>query len=464
MISTYNQARIYLEGFIHKGIFNRIDERTKMSGDQLERIRVFLRLLGNPQDTYPQVVVSGTSGKGSTTYLIAKILTEAGYKTGLAISPHLQKINERMQINCKPISDEKFVALVNEVKSVLDMMEKTPYGTLSYYEIIMCMDILYFAKEQVDIAIVEVGLEGKYDATNVLYPLGFVLTNISLDHTAILGNTTGKIANEATWKMINLQSPIIKESPPFVITGVTQKRIIALIEKRAKIGKAILKRLGKDVRYTVHREVHAGVFFDYFGEGETLQKLHVSLRGKYQAENASLAIATVKALRSYGIKVVDKQIRNALSHAEFPGRFEEFRYKGIPLILDGAHNGAKMTAFLHALAQEYPTEKKIFLVGFKKDKDIEKLLLTIAKQADSIVVSEFRTTIDLGKNLSSDIAHLKEQVKMLTLVPKFFYKSNNKSALEKAIELARKEGALVIVTGSLYLVGEIRELLVPSYS
>lgn len=172
--------------------------------DPLERTRALLDLLGNPQNKFPSVLIGGTAGKGSTAYLISHILTTAGYKTGLTISPHLQKINERIQINNQQISDEKFVKLLNFVIPAIEDMkgisvglanpDLAPQGAPSYFEILIAMAFLYFAQNKVDIAVVEVGMGGEFDATNTLYPLVAVLTNVSLDHTNVLGGTVQKIA------------------------------------------------------------------------------------------------------------------------------------------------------------------------------------------------------------------------------------------------------------------------------
>src|SRR3989344_3641959 len=210
-IGNYMEALNYLESFIGKVVF-KVDPETVKLHPPLDRMKILLKLLDNPQDKFKSILVGGTSGKGSTAYLISHILTTAGYKTGLTISPHLQKINERIQINGKSISDEGFVKLLNLIIPAIEKMSfdfaqgkvgaparhrllpKASAGGPSYFEILIAMAFLYFAEQKVDIAVVEVGMGGEFDATNTLYPLIAVLTNVSLDHTNILGGSVQKIA------------------------------------------------------------------------------------------------------------------------------------------------------------------------------------------------------------------------------------------------------------------------------
>src|SRR3989338_6269163 len=234
-IRSYEEAIRYLEGFIGKVIF-KVDKATLKHYDPLERMRTLLSLLDNPQNRFQSVLVGGTSGKGSTSYLISHILTTAGYKTGLTLSPHLQKVNERLQINGEQISDTKFTDLVNFITQIITQMKKMSVGAPSYFEILIAMAFKYFADQKVDIAVVEVGMGGEFDATNTLYPLIAVLTNVGLDHTNILGNTVEKIARTKAGiikknqesrimnKGKNSVSSIIHDSQfmiqPIMVTGV----------------------------------------------------------------------------------------------------------------------------------------------------------------------------------------------------------------------------------------------------
>src|SRR3989344_4068481 len=218
MIRTYQQAVKYLEKYIptsskkHPGILG------------IERMRMLVDLLSNPQNSYKTIHVGGTSGKGSTSTLIASILSMK-LKTGLHTSPHLEKVNERISIDRKDISNKDFVELLNEIKPAVEKMEKESIGAPSYFEIITAMAFFYFRKEKVDIAVIEVGMGGKFDATNVVESEVAVLTNVGLDHTDVLGETVEEIATD--------KAGIIKHGTS-IITGVKQPSVIEIIKSKVK--------------------------------------------------------------------------------------------------------------------------------------------------------------------------------------------------------------------------------------
>ena len=459
MVYSYQQAREYLETFITNTLYQKITVESA-TYHPLARMRCLLRMLGNPHDKFPSIVVSGTSGKGSTTYLIAKMLTDAGYKTGFATSPHLQKLTERMQVNMQEIPEKDFIDLINEIMPIIASMETTPFGSPSYYEILLSLTLVYFAKQQVDVAIVEVGLEGKYDGTNLLSPVAFILTNISLDHTAVLGNTVEEIGDEASWRIKDLTIDN-SDQIPVVITGVTQPVILQMVKERSAESGVSFIHLSTDFSVKRISESEKGSVFTFANREIRIENITLSLIGEYQVENAGLAIETVLSLQNFGVKIKEETIRYALSHSFFSGRFEQIVRDNVEIVLDGAHNVAKMQAFLLSLEKIYKKKKKIFLVGFKKDKDIKNLLSFITPLAHSIVITQFKTAVDLGKNLA-----MESQEVALHIADKknVYVESNTKNALMKAIELAKKEGAIIVTTGSLYLVGEIREYLIPQIS
>lgn len=468
---TYEQAREYLERFIHARLYQKIEVGAGDEHDPMGRMKAFLQLLENPQDSYPCVIVSGTSGKGSTTYLIAQMLTTAGYTTGLTISPHLQKINERMSIGnngiLTTISDKDLIELLNDMIPIITQMEQTTFGSPTYYEILMALTLMYFKKKKVDIAIIEVGLEGKFEATNLLFPLIFVLTNISFDHVAILGDTIEKIADEATYR-IKALCPI-KGKTPCVITAASQDSVKKLVITRANTVGATVSLAFTDFSYSHVTEVEQGITFSYASEMHTLHDVFVSLRGTYQAENCSLAIRTIELLSKFGFTVSNTSLYDGLSRAFFAGRFERqlvnYGEHTIELILDGAHNEAKMTAFLESVSNRYAHKKKVFLIAFKKDKNIKKLLQLIQDQADACVVTEFVSSTDLGKNLAMSTSQIQEIVDTLpTLKEKALFVPLSTQALQRSVSLAQQYDAVVFVTGSLYLVGEIRTCIARTFS
>ena len=450
-ISTYQEARSYLESFIRPTLFRKITVDSNGQQDPLDRFRTLLNLIDNPQKKFKAVHVSGTSGKGSTSYLISRILSVSGYKTGLTISPHLEKINERMQVNNVYISDDELIGYLNTLIPHIKTMKAMPIGEPSYYEILLAITFLYFAGQHVDIAVVEVGIEGKYDATLLIDPILTILTNISLDHTAILGDTEEEIVGEAV--------AIIKENIP-LITGIQQKSIQEIVEQRA------LRQGSRVIFVTSDQSVLAdyssaeGTDFSYSSPRGKIDGIHLSLIGRYQIENAAIAIEAAFHLRTMGYSLSDEQLKTALGLSSFPGRFEII--KGEPeVVLDGAHNTAKMTAFLASLEAIYPQKKKIFVIAFKKDKNISELVQLISKVASRIVVTEFHGVTDMSVRAATPAEQIANTLERLPGVQgKIYVLSDSSEAVVAAKRLAAEKNGIVIVTGSLYLVGEVRTMLV----
>ncbi|MBP9719096.1 MAG: bifunctional folylpolyglutamate synthase/dihydrofolate synthase [Candidatus Levybacteria bacterium] len=448
MIKTYDQAVEYLKSFIPFTLYQTDAFQKKELKDPLDRMRYLLNLLDNPERKFKSVLVGGTSGKGSTSYLISHILTIAGYKTGLTLSPHLVRINERIQINNEEISDAIFVEMVNQVIPAIEQMRKSTYDVPSYFEITIAMAFLYFAKEEIDIAIVEVGMGGEYDATNTLEPLVAVLTNVSLDHTQFLGETVEEIAETKGGIIKNYELGITNYERPIVVTGVSQPSVIKIIENRCEKVGAKLYRLGKDFFVTDEQ---------------------IGLEGEYQKENASLAIETIKQLHHFDFFVSESIIRKSLKTATFPGRFEEIKWKmengKWKIILDGAHNPAKMHAFVTSLQKIYPQQKKVFIIAFKKDKNIEDMLKEIIPVAESIVATEFAIGTDtMISNASYKVDDLTSLILHLKSDTNIFIEKDSVKAVEKAISLAchseqseESYDPIIAITGSLYLIGELKQ-------
>lgn len=450
-IDTYNNARKYLETLIKPSIFEVITDDNIKKIDPLDRMRTLLSLLGNPEEKFTSIQVSGTSGKGSTAYYISLMATKLGYKTGLSISPHLQRLNERVQINNIQIDDEALILLVNEIKYSIDKMKKMIVGEPSYFEALMAIGFLYFAREKVELAIIEVGLEGKYDASNLLTPIIGVLTNIDLDHVEYLGNTVEKIAKEA--------SSMIKNKE-IIVSGVRQESVIKIVSKIARKNNAVFNLLGKDFYFERKKDSYGKLVFSYFGKRKILN-IYLSMFGDYQIENATLAIRTIEILGDFGFIISDEAIRDALSSAYFPGRFEiienNLSITKSTIILDGAHNPAKMMAFITQLHFLYPNKKKIFIIAFKKNKDIDRMVQEIIDEADIIIATKFSISTTYmafameAKDVAEIIRNKNSDINLLI-------KSSATLSLKKAIDIAKVED-LIIVTGSLYLVGEVKNII-----
>lgn len=456
-ITSYNEAREYLESFIRASVTERI-EADSVLPHPLKRMQELLALLGNPQEKFRSIQVSGTAGKGSTSYLISHILTTAGYKTGLTLSPHLQRINERLQINNQEIDDKSFITLLNTVIPSIEKLSVTTYSLPSYFEILIAMAFTYFAQEKVDIAVVEVGLEGKLDGTNTLTPLIAVLTNIDLDHTEILGDSVEKIAEEAV--------SIIKQNEPesessVVISGVKQKTVKRIVQECARKAEALLLLLSEDFNFTVRNIDKSGSLFDFNSNSISYPQIKLSLLGEFQIENATLSIETILQLKRFGFDISEGKIREAMRTASFPGRFEVLTYNHQTLLLDGAHNPIKMKAFLSALESFYPEKRKVFIVTFKKGKEVAGMLTAIKQTADVLILTEFHRTIDTGKNasiMSDELRLIEEKLESIAGV-QIHIAASTEEALSLALRIA-EEKDMIIVTGSLYLVGEVKDVVV----
>ncbi len=463
-ITTHKQAITYLENFIRPSIFRSITLEEAAKLNPLLRMQKLLELLGDPHKKFRCVQITGTSGKGSTSYLISKILTQAGYKTGLTISPHIQIANERIQINNKQINDKEFIEVINTLPKIVKKMEEEGFEEPTYYEMLLSIAFVYFAQQKVDIAVVEVGIEGKYDATNLIDAPVVVMTNIGLDHTEILGDTVEKIADEAVFA-------IRKNS--IVVTGEEKKEVLKIINDRCRDTNSKLLRLNKDLFAVFKNSSSNGVVFDFKFGNKVFKDISLSLAGDYQAENAAFAITAVLNLEKLGFTISEKDIRSAMSNAFFPGRFEIVNFgaevdydpakrdvsspRSLKVVLDGAHNVDKMKAFLTSLDKYFPDEKKIFLIAFKKDKNATEMVSQIQKYAEKIIFSKFSVVTDMSKNPSYKIGDLKHQFSKFNNT---LFEPDPEKALELALSNAGKvKNSILVVTGSLYFVGEIRSML-----
>lgn len=473
MIKNYPEAKSYVEGFIQYITNHRIAPNSKSTTSKTTRFSDFLRRIGDPQKSFLTVTVSGTSGKGSISQLIASALSQGGYCIGLTQSPHLEDVTERIKVSkinspiVSQISKNSFICLVRNVYPVIEKMKKSKLGPPSYYEILLGIALLYFAQEKVIAAIVEVGIEGRYDATNVLDPAVFVLSNISLDHTNILGNTIYEIGDEATFKIESLKK--FNGNMPVVVSGVIQPKIKSMIRKRCDQSGARLVEFGKDFSVKDIKCNDRGSIFEYInltsaaGFNSVVQ-FSTSLLGDFQISNSCLAIACIYQLRDFGILVSDAEIHQALQTVHFPGRYEQcHRSKGdnqssSVIILDGAHNPAKMRAFIRSLTLLRPKTNKAFIVGFKHDKNFRNMLKAIAPHANQLFFSKYSSISDWGKNTGLEMESIKKVFdRMKKGNQTVTYHEHLPDAIEKAVKLPLDTD--IVITGSLYLVGESRKFL-----
>lgn len=396
----------------------------------LDRMRTLMQELGNPQSSLRVIHVGGTAGKGSTCSVAAAILRAAGYRVGLHTSPHLISVTERLNINGQPISEQRFIQILNEIKPIADRIKPT------YYEITVAMMFKYFHEEQVDIAIVEVGLGGRLDGTNVLTPVVSVITNVGLDHTEILGNTVEKIATD--------KREIIKYGT-LVVSGVTQPTVQKLIMEKSSTVHSQLFLLKRDFSIR-NLKFTDGVSFDYVSPDITIRHLEVSLIGRHQAVNAALAIT---AVLHCGLTVPEDAIRSALTSTRISGRLE---IKD-GLLIDGAHNPMKMTALARALTDYYPTKTFPVLFAAKSDKNVAQMVRILKSHVSHWYVTHVSRQTDWGKSVmytTPDLAQIvsgTDPGKPVTVIDDCI----------KFLNARKNSDVLLLITGSLYLVGAVLE-------
>ena len=349
----------------------------------LKRAQLFLKLLGNPQEKIKVIHIAGTSGKGSTAYLTSKILADLGFKTGLTLSPHLQDIRERLQINNRLISRQKFVHNLNQLFPSVKKMEKSPWGLPTYFEILTALAFYTFNKEKVDYAVIETGFGGRYDATNVIKnPQKIaVFTRIGLDHTHILGKTLTGIAR---------QKAAIIQANNTVVALKQSNSINLTLEKAAHAKNAPLHFIQAGKHFKNIKATQEKTVFDFSFRSLKLTRIELGLLGAHQAENTSLALAALSLLSDRdGFPINRPLLRKTLKGAKFPGRLEIIKSPQRPIIIDGAHNPQKITALIKSLRQLFPRQKFIFLIALKKTKDIALCLSPLLPWAEKIFITDF---------------------------------------------------------------------------
>ncbi len=399
----------------------------------LTNMRKVMARLGDVQNSLAMVHVAGTNGKGSTCAMLSRALREAGYKTGLYTSPYIEQYNERIRIDGKPIDGEKLAGLVEEVWPVIEQCREEGL-CITEFELGTVLAFLAFAKEKVDVAIIEVGLGGRLDPTNIIRPLVSVITNVGMDHMHFLGNTIGEIAME--------KAGIMKPDTP-VVLGWQEDNVRAVLANAAKaLNIPVIEPQADNVRETAR-----SVVFDAQMDGEAIKDLTVSLIGRHQAQNACAALGALAALKARGYdRITEEAIRRALADTHWPGRLEYFGR----VILDGAHNEPGVKALCAYMDAWLPKEKTVLLSGMMADKDVACMTAMLAPRVSCVVA----TQPAIPRTMAADqlAAAFEAQGAKAQAI------AEPKAALEKAREIAG-EGGAVLCAGSLYLIGEIRSLL-----
>ena len=408
----------------------------------LEPIQALMDRLGHPDRKFPSIHVGGTSGKGSTSTFLASILQDAGYKIGLFTKPHLESVRERFVINGLPIQPE-------EIMEQIERIGKVEADKPTWFELTTAIAFQYFAEQHVDFGVIEVGLGGKFDSTNVINPELSILTNVGLDHTDILGDTIEKIALEKVG--------IFKLGKP-VVSGVVQPSIIEIVEKQASKRRADLKLIGRDFGYWHEVLDEGGSRFDFAMNGEELPGINVSMMGKHQVVNASVAAAAALSLRKAGYTIPTSAIYSGLQRTKLPGRMEIFQ-NSHNILLDGAHSPPKMEALAEGLRVLYSEREKVIgVLSFSQGHNAEATLTSILPLLDKVILTEFDAETDYGNKRAQDPNAVAMLIRKLNPFIPLFIDSDPTRALEMARRLAGAKD-MICVTGSIFLVGEIRKYL-----
>jgi len=407
----------------------------------LRRTAALLARLGRPQDRFGALHVAGSKGKGSTAAMLDAVLRAAGWGTGLYTSPHLHTVRERVAIDGVPIAEDRFAGLAERVEAAAAAIEREDRGLggVTTFEVLTAIGFLAFAEAGCCLVVVEVGLGGSWDATNVLTPLVSVITRLDLEHTAILGRTLPEIAAA--------KAGIVKPGVPVVVAPQAAEAL-AVVERAAAEHGA--PQLVGDRDWRV-----AGGWrrFDAVGPWGEYRGLRLGLPGAHQVENAGLALAALWALHPAGIAVPAEAVRDGLATVAWPGRFERVVRPGeATVILDGAHTPASAAALAAALAAEFPGERAVVVLGTSADKEPAALVGALAPVAKAVVATRAdhpraMTAEAVAAGVAAGVAEL--PVEAAAGVP---------AALARAAALAGPEG-LVLVTGSLFVVAGAREAL-----
>ncbi len=414
---------------------------TEAAERRLGMMRRLMDLLGNPQDRYPAVHVTGTSGKGSTATMIAEVLRQAGLRVGLYSKPHVQLPLERVVVDGRPAHPALFVALVEEYQAAARVLAERFDYIPTYTQSLVALALLAFARASVDVAVVEVGVGGRLDDTNVVHPLVAVITSVGYDHMNFLGPTLEHIARE--------KAGIIKEGAP-VISGVTEPGPAAVIAEAARAAGSSLAVVGRDFAFTAKGIDLTGGRLSYTDGRGALPSLQVGLLGAYQLTNAAVAVAAVRAVERRLERTIPLEAyEQGLKHAWLPGRLEIVQRAPL-VLLDAAHNAQKAQALRGSLDALTGGMPRVLTLGILADKASEEMMSVLAPEARAIVVT--RPPV-IGSKQPEPLERLAVLARQWT--ERVLAEPDPLRAVELALGETPTDGVLC-VTGSLYLIGAVR--------
>jgi dihydrofolate synthase/folylpolyglutamate synthase len=445
---TYAEAMQFWFGRIN------YEQKSPRFGDfKLDCMRGLLHLLGDPHERLRIVHVAGSKGKGSTSALIASMLQEEGYRVGLFTSPHLVHVEERFRVDGTNITAAELIALLEEVRAVC-LARPALERALTFFEVATAVGLLHFVRRRVDVAVLEVGLGGRFDSTNVCRPLVAVITSISLDHTQILGNTLESIARE--------KAGIIKTGRP-IVSGVRGDEARAVIRTTSRQRGSRLVEIDTDFHYS-HEAALVGLDQERPAQVQVTTRrrcwppLELGLIGEHQAANAALAVAVIEELASYGVAVSDRAVAQGLAEVRWPARLEVLSRQPL-VVLDCAHNVASAQALAEALATSFPLVhagqgRRLLLFAGSRDKDLAGMLAVLAPHFDRLYLTRFQSN---PRSVPPEaLAELLPAERRSDIVL-----CTNTVAAWQCLREDASADDLICGTGSVFLAGELRALLCP---
>ncbi len=443
--STYKQAEEFLLQTID---FEKLTQyKYDTSTFDLKRIEEMMLSVGNPHKKRRAVHITGTKGKGSTAIIIASVLKGLGLKTGLFTSPHLIYLGERMKVNDKMISQETFVQLINMLKPYIDRITlENPILMPTFFEIVTAIGFLYFEMEKADISVLEVGMGGRLDSTNIILPEVSVITPVGYDHTDRLGQTLDKIAFE--------KAGIIKEGVP-VISSIQEPDALAVISKTCNEKRSLLYLAGKDILIYDTKVAQRNGIYGTECVIETWRNsykdIFLPLVGRHQVENCAAAIGSLEVLSGKGVIKADNElIINALANIKCPARIEVISENPL-IIVDTAHTVASMRILRESIKENFSYRKLLLVLGLSSDKDIEGVLKEIASIADDLILTRTGNPREADPEHMATIAKRSSHNNLMVI-------EDIDEALEEAKSIAKKND-LICITGSFFLAGKVKTIM-----
>ena len=402
-----------------------------------------MQLLGHPQNSFRAIHVAGTNGKGSTASAIASILLASGLKVGLFTSPHLVSFTERIKINNRQISEPDVIRLACEVRQLTERVDLNP----TFFEFITAMAFHHFSSNSVDWAVIETGMGGRLDATNIVSPDITIITNISLDHSEFLGKSISEIAFE--------KAGIIKPHVP-VVTAADLPDAIKQLSDTAESKESELHLYNREFRGSLISMNDQCITFDYQGYNH-YKNLSAPVTGKHQLYNTCLAIRTSEILSQNGLTVTDASVRTGLNNLRLEGRLERLTLTH-PIFLDGAHNAEAAISLADSIRDIFTDKKIIVVAGIMNDKDIKGILEPLLKIADSLILTKAKYERAASPEKLKEIISEITKSDMKQVAGAIIYTGS----VQEAIHIARKQcedNTIILITGSFYTSGEAKEIL-----